>query len=299
MTHRRIGYTAGALTIAATLAAAPSFVSAQEEGPNTGKISLNAGVNFTNEYWFRGIAQQNQGLIAQPSVSLGFDLIEGENFGVDATIGSWNSWHFQDPNPEADGDDDFWYEADISAGLAFDLPGDFSASLTYINLYSPQFGDEFAEEIDLGVSYDDSSWWGEDSTFSLSPSATLAYEIDGGSDSGNNKGTYLGLGLNPSFQLNKNGSHPITVGVPMTLGLGDDYYEDGNGNDDTYGFFDVGLTASTPLVTDSDYGTWTLSGGVHYIDVGDTAATIGDNFGIISASDDNSVYFNVGISMSY
>jgi len=276
-----------------------------EAGPNTGKLSFSAGVDYVSEYWFRGIAQENQGFIAQPYANVGVELIEKEDWGVDATFGTWNSFHFE--NTGADGEDDFFFESDLSAGFSFDLPAGFGASISYINLYGPSGGDEFAEEIDLGVSYDDSEWWG-DTGFALNPSATLAYEIDGGSDLGSNKGTYLGLSLSPSLPLNPEADRPITVGLPMTLGLGlDDYYEDGLGNDDTYGFFDIGLTASMPLTDGpTDYGSWSISGGVHYINLGDSAAQIGQpgvsgngGFNVIPEGEDDSVYFTLGISMEY
>jgi hypothetical protein len=275
----------------------PFIAQAQEmEGPNTGKVSLNAGVDYYSEYWFRGIAQENQGLIVQPYADVSLNLIENEDYTLDGYFGAWNSWHFQDPT-EANGDDDFWYEADVFAGFSAGLPGGFGVDLSYINLYGPSGGDEFAEEIDLGVSYDDSGLWG-DNGFALNPSATLAYEIDGGSDSGSNKGTYLGLGIEPNIPLGADA--PFSLSVPVTLGLGlDDYYEDSLGNDDTYGFLDIGLVGSMPLAQDTAYGDWTVTGGVHYINLGDSAAQIGRDFNTIGGDDDDSIYFHVGLSMSY
>jgi hypothetical protein len=302
MFHGRCGRRVATLSIGVLLSGLPFAAQAQEASPNQGKISFSGGVDYTTEYWFRGIAQENQGIIAQPYANVGVTLFEGEDFGVDATFGTWNSWHWS--NPTSAGDDDFWFESDLSAGLNFDLPANFAGSVTYIYLGAPGGGGAFAQEVDFGLSYDDSEWWG--GNFSISPSATLAVETEAGSDglgANGNTGTYLGLGVTPSFAVNPDSAKPITLSVPVTVGLNvSDYYETATGVDDdeTYGFTDVGLEASGPLTGQTDYGQWSWSAGVHYIHLGDSAQEIGSaDFGTISASDDGSVYFNAGISMTY
>jgi hypothetical protein len=64
-------------------AGAPPWVSAQqledkleEKRPNTGRVSLNFGVDWVSAYYFRGIAQEQSGANFQPAGALSFKLIE-------------------------------------------------------------------------------------------------------------------------------------------------------------------------------------------------------------------------------
>jgi len=283
---------------AATAALMVPMAAYGQEGPNQGKVSLDAGVDVYSEYWFRGITQENEGGIVQPYGEVSISLVDTDNLGADLYAGTWNSWHFD--NPSSQGNGNFWFESDLYAGVALDLAGRFGADISYINLYNPAGGGSFAEEIDLGLSFDDAGLWGE-SDFALSPSVTLAHEIDGGSDSGNNEGTYFEVGLSPGFDLNPNAEKPVSLSVPVTPGFSvSDYYEDGMGNDDTFGFLDIGAVASMPLTApESAYGQWEASVGVHYITLGDSAAQIGNNFGVIGSQKDDSVYVHAGLGMSY
>src|SRR5215813_6714504 len=105
--------------VACTIAvSAPPYVSAQQpatsvetppetkpedKGPNTGRISLNFGVDFATAYYFRGIAQEQSGANFQPSGSLAFKLIEnaGPLTALTATPGFWNNWNAGGGDPAA------------------------------------------------------------------------------------------------------------------------------------------------------------------------------------------------------
>jgi hypothetical protein len=100
---------------------APPWVSAQQpeakpedKGPNTGRISLNFGVDFATAYYFRGIAQEQSGANFQPSGSLAFKLIEnaGPLTALTATPGFWNNWHAGGGTIVDPVDPQFWYESD-------------------------------------------------------------------------------------------------------------------------------------------------------------------------------------------
>ena len=54
--------------------------------------------------------------------------------------------------------------------------------------------------------YDDSA-----NKVPLSPKAVLAFELDGQADGGSNKGTYLELGIRPTFKVAK----MLSIGVPI------------------------------------------------------------------------------------
>lgn len=264
---------------------------AQEAPPvNSGKVAFSTGFDVVTEYWFRGIGQENQGLILQPWIDVTFELYSSDDMTLTGSVGSWSSIHDSTPG-------DAWYESDFYAGVGVEM-GAISVGASYIVLYNPAGGDIFAEEVDFTLAIDVTAW---DLPACLSPSITLAVETDGGSDAGTDKGTYLEIALKPTFDdILGSGNAPVTLAIPMKLGLGlDDYYEDGAGDDDTFGFFDIGAVLSTPLdgLIPSDYGSWTASIGVHVIFLGDSAQDISAAFG--TGDDDTSVYATFGLSMEY
>lgn len=298
------GQTWSALGLAvAGLVAAP--VQAQE-GPapvNTGKVSWTLGADVATQYWFRGMAQENQGLILQPYADVTFGLLGEGDFTLDAYLGTWNSLHYD--NPSSDGSSDAWFESDFFIGAAVGLPYGIALDVSYINLYNPAGGDIFAEEIDVAVSYDDTDLMDSLGVpFTLSPYALVAFEFDGGSDAGNDEGTYLELGVEPRFALTDSEDYPLTLAIPVTAGFSiEDYYEDAAGDDDFFGFLDIGAVVSMPLsFIPADYGAWEASAGVHYILLGDSTENISGssagNFGVTNG-EDSYVYATFGISMSY
>ena len=89
-------------------------------------------------------------------------------------------------------------------------------------------------------------------------------QADGGQFIGGSPGTYLELGVGPSWPL---GDGVATLTVPVKMGLSlSDYYErlDENGvlTDDGFGFFDIGGLVTVPL-TDvaSNFGSWNFHAG--------------------------------------
>lgn len=297
--------TARIMCMCAILAALVSPAMAQEEaaatGPNTGAVSFSMGVDFTTAYFFRGIIQENQGLIYQPSADATFQLTDQ----LSVYLGTWNSIH-----DNTSGSD--WYESDFFVGASLAVSECLSVDVSYIWLYGPAGGAEFSQEINIGVSYDDSGLWG-DSFDGLQPHILVGFETSGGSDMGGlhgsgSKGTYLEIGVAPSFTLVDSASSPITLTIPVTVGLGWDYYEgfsDANPGvleDDTLGFVDLGLDLSMPLsFVPSQFGSWEASAGVHFLFLGDSTQTISGNQATwgVGSGDDFEIIGSFGISMSY
>ncbi|GAB4190544.1 MAG: hypothetical protein Kow00105_04860 [Phycisphaeraceae bacterium] len=284
---------AGVLTAAfAAMALTVNPAAQAQDAPpiNSGKVAFSTGFDVTSEYWFRGLGQENEGLILQPWIDVTFELYSSDNLTLTGNVGSWNSIHDSTAG-------DAWYESDFYAGVSAEM-GAIAVGASYINLYNPAGGNIFAEEVDITLDIDATAF---DLPAYLSPSFTLAIETDGGSDAGTNKGTYLEIAFEPTIEdVLGSGNAPVTLSIPLTLGLGlDDYYEDGMGNDDTFGFFDIGAVLSTPLdgLIPADYGTWTASVGVHAIFLGDSAENISGAFG--TGTDDSSVYVTFGLGMEY
>ncbi len=257
--------------------------------PNTGKVSFSTGLDLTHAYFFRGIRQEADGFIAQPYGEIAFDLFEdadGLNTGTLA-LGFWNSLH-SGPSG-SDGPSQFttaWYEVDFYAGLSLGLVGQWQADVVYTQYMSPNNSFSTIKEIALGLGFDDSERMGD---LALSPYVTLAIEASGNA-AGIDSGVYVELGVEPGLPLEDS---PLSLTFPVTLGLSlSDYYQNVDplvgmvGENDGFGYFDLGILGSVPLSGVSEsYGSWEVSGGVHLLFLGDSleALNAGDQFQAIGS----------------
>ena len=152
------------------------------------------------------------------------------------------------------------YELDLYVGVSASLGAGFTASVSYVNYLYPNSGTTTIQELDLGLSYDDSEHLG---AFALSPYVLLAFEVAGGGSgiNGDKNGSYLEIGAEPGYTFNEDGSTPITVSTPIALGMaiGEDYYYNGN----TLGFASIGGSVSAPLsFIPAGYGDWSVWSGI-------------------------------------
>jgi hypothetical protein len=230
------------------------------------------GIDFTSQYFFRGIAQENQGFIAQPWWELGYSLYEGEATdslkSVALTFGLWNSLH-DGPTGGAGG---IWYESDFYAGLSATFAERWNAGTTFTVYHSPNGSFGTVEELAFSLGLDDRGLWFDSIASGLQPAVVVALETDGQADAGNHVGIYAQVGIEPSFALGQFGSLDVTLAVPVTLGASlSDYYEDTNGGDDDFfGYFDVGVVASSPLgFLPARAGPWVGELGLHWLLLGD------------------------------
>jgi hypothetical protein len=234
---------------AQTAAGTPPAPAAQapEQPAPAKKVTVTTGLDFASAYMFRGIRQQSGGAIAQPYVDLAISLAPG----VTANVGNWDSFHSKSPSG--------WYESDYYGSVTF-TAGKLKPGVLYTSYTSP--ADSFATVHELAgvLSIDDSA-----STFPLSPKVVLAFELgDGQADGGANKGTYLELGVRPGVKV----APKLTLAIPVKLGLSvKDYYE-GPVNSDKFGYFDVGLIASVPVISGSG-GSLEAHGGIDFLSLGD------------------------------
>ena len=272
--------------------------------PNVGKITFSGGVDFTNAYFFRGLLQEDQGLIAQPWAEATFDLYDGEGVLNDLTftMGIWNSIHDNNTNETLlvtdDGDLflfhddtlDVWYESDLYVTVSAGIAENWGLGFTYVVYTSPASTFTTIHEIMVTLTYDDSLFWEERGYkapgFSgLQPTITFGFELDGAAD-GQSKGIYFEFQVEPSFtSFIEFGGSPVSFSIPVTVGISlDDYYEDVQGEDHTFGFFDVGIVGAWPIsFIPLDYGTWQLAAGGHFLFMADTTHEInnGDDFEVI------------------
>ena len=259
MTSTRTATIANRLTRGILAAAAASVLLA---GPaaaqNDGNVSMSAGSDIVNQYYFRGIVQETGGFIMQPFLDASI------SFGnASITAGTWSSLHSAG-DAGFDGAPESFYETDFYAGIGGSA-GAVGVDVTYTAYMSPRGSWGTTKEIALGLSHDSA----------VAPYATFAFELSGGAEGGPNKGTYFELGVEPSAPLDG----PIGVSFPVTLGMSlSNYFEymDAGGamTDGKFGFFSVGASIGIPLNTPEEYGSWELGLGVSALMFGEALKAI-------------------------
>jgi hypothetical protein len=161
----RLGWrvAAGCLALVVVLAGA-SLARAHEEGegPNQGRLSLTLNNDFTTAYFFRGVLNERDGFIWQPSLDLSLNVFEGEGAltSVDIGFGIWNSVHSKETLAEGVGPE-VLYETDYYPSISLTWAEVFETSLTYYWYTSPNgaFG-----TVELGP-------------FAFNPTEIVAYDL--------------------------------------------------------------------------------------------------------------------------
>ena len=203
--------------------------------PASAQVSVSGGVDVTNQYAFRGIRQNTEGVSVWPWVDFGASVNS-----VSINIGSWNAIHSQ--INEADfGTDNKWYESDIYGTLGFSM-NKASLGITYTSYTSPADLFSHVKELSFKLSADDGDALGK---AALNPYVLVAFELDddGQADAGDKKGTYVELGVAPGYEGTK-----ASLSVPVKVGLSaSDYYEFGTGTSPTFGYFSIGGVVTVPM----------------------------------------------------
>ena len=267
-------------------------------------LSASASIKFLNERNARGMVLEDQGLITQGS--LGVNIKVAENLTI--ITGVWTDIHSTSdgPGPSASAAGagtssssglDAFYEFDWWIGISTKI-GELNITAYYEEFLNP--ADDFAsqtggfesEHVQVVLTWDG---LGDDfiGDIDLKPYARFLIEADGKVGSGVDQGVYLELGIAPSFVAVESEAAPITVTIPVIVGMGfEDFYED-----NTVGFVTVGAHASTPFRLLPE-GNWTLDAGVDLI-MGNDNAVGSFNSGVAGQSNDTRVVFSIGISGSF
>ena len=263
---------------AGAAAAGPQPASTPSAAPTPDGVSGNLGVDFTTAYFFRGIRQEDQGVIGQPHFELDFRLCDGDGalHSLDLVLGQWNSLH-DGPTGSGGTAQSMWYESDFYATLRAGLGERWSADSTYTTYYSPNARFRTVEEIAFGLAYNDDGQLGAGFA-GLQPSVRIAFELDGQADAGTHLGTYAQFALAPSLALGKAGAYDFALALPLTAACSlSDYYQDAAGNDHTFGYLDVGCALSSPLpFMPSRLGPWKASLGLHGLFLGPSNEQLND-----------------------
>ncbi len=257
--------------------------------PAAAQVAVTGGMDFTNQYMFRGIRQNYAGMSMQPFVDVGGSVFSGDGGlkSVGVNIGSWNAFNTN----QIDGfdDEDKWYESDFYAALAFGF-SKATLGFTYTAYTSPAEETLYfstIHELAVKVSVDDSGSLGK---AALKPYALMAFELteDGQADIGAEKGVYLELGVAPGYSGSK-----ASVAFPIKVGLSlKDYYEFGLGEDSKFGFFSAAAIVTVPISSH-----WNVHGGAE-------VQAFGENTKLVNAFGDSgdrkgAGIVSIGIGFSY
>jgi hypothetical protein len=287
---------AAGLALVGWVAAPPLVAAGADERPNTGRLSLTLGADWASAYYFRGIANvQNGGSNVQPYAEIGFKLLDNVGPLTSLTIapGIWNNFQYGDEGRLVEPSDPrFWFEADLYAKLTATWWEVFTTGVTYTYYTSPS--DSFSTYADVGLSFslNDAQWLG---AFALNPSLLFAFETKGEALFSDNfqKGIYMGLGLAPGYTMFEDASVSLNVSTPLTFGFSlKDYYRV-NGKDQTFGYFSGGPLFTVGLkFIPAAFGTWALKAGVQFLVLNSNLQTVntGDSFVPIGS---------VGVAMTY
>jgi uncharacterized protein (TIGR02001 family) len=284
--------------LTAAVIATPHQAAAQdveELPPNTGRLSVDASIDWTSKYYFRGIIQEDDGLIIQPGVELGLNLFQGDDFvtSLDVYAGIWNSIHDEQTGAMPGSTVDSWYEADIYTGASITLADRVEVGTVFTIYASPNDAFATINELAFYAGFDDSYLWEDVAWFNgFAPNALIALELHN-TAFGPDEGVYLELGIEPSFAFFQEGPlADLTIATPVVLGLSlDDYYDSGMDHD-TLGYVSASLLGSMPLPIPSDFGAWTLSGGVEFL-------FLGCELEAANSDDDFEAIAKIGLSVSY
>ena len=158
-------FAAVALTCLATPAAAqPPRRPRQTNWPEHRCDEIFWRCGSPNAYMFRGIRQENDGLIFWPYVDVGLTLFHGGGLAQELWCEFWyleqrssrQRVGFENPrNRKA------WYESDFYTTLGFVVSGGVSVSATYTAYMSPNDGFTTVKEFSFKFGVDDTPYFGK------------------------------------------------------------------------------------------------------------------------------------------
>jgi len=286
--RRQIRYVIALVVVAAVWAGvevSPASAQAAPSDPNPGNLTITGGLDVANAYLFRGIPQDDTGVVMWPFGDLGIALHSGDGAikSLAVNVGLWNSLHTGAAGSDGPSGK-LWYESDFYATLGFGFGGGTSVGVTYTAYTSPNGSFNTVREVSFKVAFDDSRPLGR---LASKPYVIVARELEGQADGGAAEGTYLELGAAPGFPV---GGLMVTVPLRAGLSLGD-YYE-GVAGDERFGFFSAAGILTVPLSSGpTRVGSWNIHGGVEYVRLGDRNADI--------LGDTSKVIGSIGIGLSY
>ena len=259
-----------------------------QASPASAQVVVTGGLDLVNQYNFRGIRQNTDGVSIWPYIDFGFTPFMGDGGlkTVGVNVGTWNAFNSQiDDFTNLDGEttSNKWYESDLYATVAFGF-GTTALGVTYTSYTSPANLFTHVKELAFKVSADDSAVLGR---AALKPYALIAFELGtelgvGQADGGFEAGRYVELGVAPGVS---GARASFTLPVKLGLSVGD-YYEL-NGTDHKFGFFSVGGLVTVPMGSQLN-----VHGGVEFQALGETTEAL-------NGDDASEVILSIGLGFAF
>jgi hypothetical protein len=268
-------------------------VSGQDAGTHSfaSRLSLDLSLRYTSDYFFRGIVQKTDSFNLQPSIELGFELIDTEDFSLSLLGGSWSNFSGDRADGASGSFSEYWYEHDAYVGVSASIDR-LNVGAIYTWYFSPSSDFTEYEDLTISFSFDDSGLWDDEGTFSLNPSMSVAFETRNAAV-GPDSGVWLGLGIEPTVDLGESVLGPTTLSFPVNVGLSlDDYYQRADGSSDTFGYAEVGAKLSFDLADSLGSATPTLDVGASYLFLD---GALDD----LNGGDSGELVFSAGLSWSF
>lgn len=255
------------------LMAAP-LLAQEPADPDPRRITFTGGVDVRNTYMFRGVRQDDTGVIMWPygDVRLAVYTGDGALKSARVQVGTRNSMH-----SGVAGSDGLsgrrWYESDVYGGLDIDFGPGVRVGTTYTAYVSPNDMFTAVKEIALRLAVDDRLTL---AGAAIRPYALVAFELDakpgiGQVDGGFHAGRYLELGVAPAIAGRR-----VSVAFPVKIGLSAGNYYELAGEDHTFGFASIGGMVTVPIGSATRFGAWNVHGGVEYQALGTTTKAFND-----------------------
>jgi hypothetical protein len=262
-----------------------------QAAPASAQVAVTGGLDVVNQYNFRGIRQNVDGVSIWPYVDFGFTPFMGDGGlkTVGVNVGTWNAFHTEINDEEftnRDGEPtgNKWYESDLYATVSFGF-GVPAIAVTYTSYTSPANLFSHVKELAFKVSADDSAALGR---AALKPYALIAFELGtfdsgvGQADAGLEGGRYVELGVAPGFTGTR---ASFTLPVKLGVSVGD-YYEL-DGEDHKFGFFSVAGLVTVPMGSQ-----FNVHGGVEFQALGETTEAI-------NGGDASQVIGSIGLGFAF
>lgn len=233
-------------------ATGPDAASPHEAADDDPRVEVTVGLDVLAASYDRGFLIEASQAVVQPWVSLDARLLSWDGAVRDLRFVAdlWAS--FQDGESGLRGAPEepaVWYEGDVWAGLASHVGERLDVRLDYQWSWSPNGSYERFEEVALQLSHDDEPaedaargrWRG------FAPRAVVVAEVRGQNDDGTTLGWFLEVGAEPRWSLVDEGPS-LELSLPLRAGFSlDGYYEDADGDDETFGFLEGGARLSVDL----------------------------------------------------
>jgi hypothetical protein len=232
-------------------------------------VSVAVNLDFRNAYMFRGVRQDDSGVITWPSAEVGLRL-HGADGGLTyarLSVGTWNSLHSGWAGSDGPSDKR-WYESDIYTTVSLGFSNAATLNTAFTAYRSPNDMFTTVKEFSVGAVVDRPF-----GSLALKPYVLAAFELDtepgiGQLDGGFKSGRYLELGATPVYLIRR-----IGVAAPVKVGLSIGNYYELAGSDHRFGFVSVAGIVTVPLTRTTSAGSLNVHGGVEFQRLGETTKT--------------------------